>query len=317
MRSLAAALGLACGTAFAQAPVDPELPDFSRTQGISGTVRSIGSSTLTNMLYRLSAEYRRAVPGVTFEIASGGSDTAVPALIEGRADLGPMSRPMNLPEIDRFKAKFGYEPTRITLAVDAIAIYVNKNNPLTQASLAQLERVFAIAPRGGAKPFTTWGELGLAGDWGRKSILIYGPSHTQGLHSVFRGAVMGGGEYRFEMRSEPVPSSIVQAAGTYDGAIGFASQFLHTERTHALALARDPAGPYVPPTAENAISGRYPLARKLYIYVNRAPGKPLAPQVADFLRFACSEQGQDVVARDGNFPLDATLSAKECNGPIQ
>jgi phosphate transport system substrate-binding protein len=158
----------------------------------------------------------------------------------------------------------------------------------------------------------TWGELGLTGDWAKRPVVVKGPSPTQGFYSVFKGAVLGGGDYRFEMRPEPVASSIVQAVGAEDAAIGFASEFYATARTRALELSKGGGGPYYAPTAANASDGNYPLGRRLFIYVNRSPGTRLPQQVSDFLRFACSEQGQEIAARDGNFPLDAALASREC-----
>jgi phosphate transport system substrate-binding protein len=315
---LVLAVVLMAGKALAQAPqsdrssVDPALADFRQGAAVSGVVRSVGSSTLSNLLFRWSAEFRRLYPEVEMHVIGGGSETALPALIEGRADLGPMSRPMREAESERFRQQFGYAPTRLTVAVDAIAVYVNKYNPLRQISLRELDGIFSALPKSGGPPIRTWGQLGLEGEWAARKIIVKGPSPTQGMYGVFRSTVLQGGSYRLDMRPEPVASSIVQAVATEEGAIGFASQFLEAARTRALAIAREDGGPYLLPDAEHAIDGSYPLARKLFIYLNRPPGAALAPAVREFVRFVCSEQGQEIAARDGNFPLGAALAGREC-----
>jgi phosphate transport system substrate-binding protein len=309
-------LQLSSGVAEAGQParptVDPGLHDYEQGDAIAGVVRAVGSSTLSNLLLRWTAEFHRLHPSVDVRVTGGGSQTAVPALLDGRADLGPMSRPMNAAEVERFQMKFGYPPTRLTVVIDAIAVYVNKHNPLARISFRQLDGIFSATRKLGADAIRTWGQLGLGGDWKTRPIVIKGPSPSQGIYGVFRSAVLGGGAYRIDMRPEPVASSIVQAVATEDGAIGFASHFLDAARTKTLAIARKDSGPYVLPLAEHAADGSYPLARKLFIYINRPPGTTLAPAVREFLRFACSEQGQEIAARDGNFPLGAALAEREC-----
>jgi phosphate transport system substrate-binding protein len=317
-RALVFAFLVIAGPALAQAPqparsfADPALADFQRGTAIAGVVRSIGSSTLSNLLFRWSAEFRRLYPEVEMHVVGGGSETALPALIEGRAELGPMSRPMRDAEIERFRAKFGYAPTRITVAVDAIAVYVNKYNPLGHVSLGELDAIFSDKPKSGGAPIRTWGQLGLTGQWSARKIIVKGPSPTQGMYGVFRSTVLNGGNYRIDMRPEPVASSIVQAVATEEDAIGFASQFLAAARTRTLAIARDRGGFYMPPTDEHVIDGNYPLARKLFIYLNRPPGTALSPVISEFLRFICSERAQEIAAQGGNIPLNATLAAREC-----
>jgi phosphate transport system substrate-binding protein len=319
VKALILAVALFSGSAFAQTPetarpptVDPEMAEYQPSTNIAGVVRAVGSSTLSNLLFRWSTEFYRLYSSVELQITGGGSETAVPALIEGHADLGPMSRPMSESEVERFRAKFGYPPTRLTVAVDAIAVYVNKHNPLTRISFRELDAIFSDTRKRGSSAIRTWGQLGLTGEWAGRFILLKGPSSAHGLYGVFRSLVLTGGDYRLDMRPGPVASSIVQAVAAEDGAIGFASHFLAAARTKTLAVARDEGGPYVLPIVENAVDGSYPLARNLFIYLNRPPGTPLAPALREFLRFICSEQGQEIAARDGNFPLNADLASREC-----
>jgi phosphate transport system substrate-binding protein len=317
MKKVILLLGFIAGSAFAQAPqprpnVDAALTDYQRGASVSGAVRSVGSSTLSNLLLRWGAEFYRLHPAVDLQVTGGGSESAVPALIEGRADIGPMSRPVNDREIERFREKFGYAPARLTVAIDAVAIYVNKRNPIMRVSLPELRAIYSAPNNPSVVPIRTWGQLGLTGEWAAQPIVVKGPAPTQGIYGVFRAAVLGGADYRLDMRPEPVASSIVQAVATEDGAIGFASHFLAAARTKTLAIADANGGGYFFPLAEHTIDGTYPLARKLFIYVNRAPGAALTPVVLEFLRFICSKQAQEIAARDGNFPIDAALAAQEC-----
>lgn len=297
--------------------LDPAIPAYTRQPSIAGTVNSTGSSTLSNLLFRWAADFKLTYPNVEVNIVGGGSDTAPVALLAGTADLAPMSRPMNTAEATAFKTKFGYEPTRVTVALDAIAIYVNKNNPLKQISLTQIDAVFSSSYKRGAAPVKTWGQLGLTDDWQSRTIELKGPSRAQGIYGLFRELALDGGDFRFDMKPEPVASSIVQGVGADEKAIGFASYFYVSARARPLAVSKNDDGPFVLPTQEGVLSGAYPLSRMLYIYVNKPPASALPAAVRELLRFICTEPGQAVVARDGNYPLSAALASKECLAQIQ
>jgi len=298
--------------------LDVNLPTYSRASSLAGTVSSIGSSTLSNLLFRWATDFKQLYPNVEINIVGGGSDSAPTALMAGTADLAPMSRPMNATEIAAFKIKFGYEATRVTVALDAIAIYVNKNNPLKQISLKQIDAIFSSTYKRGAAPIKTWDQLGLTGsEWQSAKIEPKSPSRAQGIYGLFRELALDNGEFRFDMKPEPVASSIVQGVGADDKAMGFASYFYASARTRALAVSKADEGPFVLPTQDGVLSGAYPLSRMLYIYVNKPPGGSLPAAARELLRFICTEPGQAVVARDGNYPLSAALASKECLGRIQ
>ena len=297
--------------------LDPAMPPYSRAVALTGRVRSTGSSTLSNLLFRWASDFKLVYPNVDIDIVGGGSDTAPVALMAGLTDLAPMSRPMNTAEIAAFNTKFGYEPTRVTVALDAIAIYVNKKNPLTQISLKQIDGIFSATHKRGGAAIKTWGQLGLTGDWQSLTIEPKGPSRAQGIYGLFRELALDGGDFRFDMKPEPVASSIVQGVGTDEKAMGFASYFYASARARPLAVSKMDDGPFVLPTQEAVLSGAYPLSRMLYIYVNKPAGGALPAATHELLRFICTEPGQAVVARDGNYPLSATLATKECLAPIQ
>jgi phosphate transport system substrate-binding protein len=297
--------------------VDASIPEYVRATGVSGTIRSTGSSVLSNLLFRWSTEFKSIYPGTEVEIVGGGSESAPIALVAGTSELAPMSRPMNAREIEAFKTRFGYEPTRITVALDAIAVYVHKDNPIRALTFKQLDQIFSTTQKRGGTSARVWGDVGATGAWAAREIELKGPNRTQGIYSVFRDAVLQGGEFRFEMRAEPVASSIVQGVGASPEAIGFASYFYASARARPLAIATDDAATALPPTQEHVLSGRYPLTRKLYVYVNKKPDTPLATGPLELLRYICSRSGQDVVARDGNYPLSAILIREECAGTLR
>jgi phosphate transport system substrate-binding protein len=304
----------------ARIKTDATIPEYTRAGNISGTIRSTGSSVLSNLLFRWSSEFKLIYPGAEVEITGGGSESAPVALVGGTADIAPMSRPMNAREVESFKSRFGYEPTRVTVALDAIAVYVHKNNPVKSLSFRQLDQIFSNTRKRGGAPAKTWGaieKITLPEKWAATEIELKGPNRTQGIYSVFRDQVLQGGEYRFEMKAEPVASSIVQAVGADETAIGFASYFYASRRTRTLDIAAEENGPAVGPTQQNVLDGTYPLARKLYIYVNKAPNAPLAATPLELLRYICSQSGQNVVARDGNYPLSAILVENECTAPLR
>jgi phosphate transport system substrate-binding protein len=297
--------------------VDPAIADYKRLPDLAGKVRSVGSSTLSNILNRWADEFKLIYPNIAFDVQGGGSGIAPPALLEGRADLAPMSRPMTDKELGDFQKKFGHAPTRLTVALDAIAIYVNKHNPLKQITLKQLDGVFSISHKRGGEPIKVWGQLGLTDLWSDRAITIKAPARTHGMYTVFKEMVLEGGDYRLDLRAEPVSTSIVQGVGADTTAIGFASYFFSTRRTRALAVAANEGGPFFAPTQQNCLEGKYPLSRLLYVYVNKTSKAPISPAADQFLRFICSKQGQEAAANEGNFPLSAALVTKECLAALQ
>jgi phosphate transport system substrate-binding protein len=297
---------------IAKVELDARLADYHRVDKLEGKVRSIGSSTLSNLMNRWADAFKLLYPGVEVEITGGGSGITIAALLENRTELAPMSRPMTTKELDEFQAKFGYAPTRITVGLDAIAVYVNKYNSLEAMSLKQLDGVFSASHKRGGESIKTWGQLGLVGDWADLDIAPKGPAKTHGMYGVFRELVMENGEFRYDLKSQPVSTSIVQDIGAEKSAIGFASYFFRSRRTHPLALSANDGGPYYLPDQQNCLDGKYPLSRFLYVSVNKKPGVGLSPLAGHLLGFICSKQGQETSAKEGNYPLNAEVSAKEC-----
>jgi len=297
--------------------IDTALPHYRPGSNIAGAVKSHGSSTLTTLLNLWSEEFRRIHPRVDLEITGGGSNAALRPLLAGTSDLAPMARELTADELAGFRQKWGHEPLRLTVALDAVAVYVNKDNPLRSLDLRQLDAMYSIAPkRGGVTP-RIWGDVGVKGALADKAINLHGPRRSHGIYSVFREMVLLDAGYRIEMQSEPVSSAIVQAPGSDDAAIAFASRFFSSQRTRQLEIAVEPGRSAVAPTARNIANGTYPLSRRLYLYVNRGPGRPLEPQVTEFLLYVCSRQAQEVLARDGGIAITQAIGDSECAGRLQ
>jgi phosphate transport system substrate-binding protein len=312
LTAIATACSVHLGLA-AKAEVDPAIPAYSPVSGISGNVNSIGSDTLNNLMTLWAEGFKKVYPNVNIQIEGKGSSTAPPALIEGTAQLGPMSRPMKSSEIDEFEKKFGYKPTEVPVGVDALAVFVNKDNPLKGLTMAQVDGIFSSSRKSGSEDITTWGQLGLEGDWASKPISLFGRNSASGTYGFFKDEALQKGDFKPTVKEQPGSSAVVQGIATDLGAIGYSGIGYRTSDVHTLALGEE-ADKLVEPTYENCVSGEYPLARFLLVYVNKKPGAPLDPLTLEFLRFVLSKEGQEVVVKDGYYPLpkeavDETLEA--------
>ncbi len=292
--------------------LDPALKPYRKVSGVSGTLNSIGSDTLNNLMTLWAEGFRRQYPNVKIQVEGKGSSTAPPALIEGTAQLGPMSRTMKESEIDKFEAKFGYKPVGFPVAIDALALYVNKDNPLKQLTMEQVDAIFSKSRRLGAKEaITKWGQLGLEGAWGSSPISLYGRNSASGTYGFFKEHALKNGDFKDEVKEQPGSASVVQGITEDRYGLGYSGIGYSTSGVHMLALAETAKGPFVEPTQQEAKKGTYPLRRHLYIYINQAPGKPLSPLVKEFLTYVYSRDGQADVLKDGYFPVDGTLVEAE------
>jgi len=283
------------------------LPSYETLGGLSGEITSIGESTTTNVVARIAAKFRRMYPDVTLQITACQISNGPAALLEGRANIVPMNRPLTPEEVQSFTKKYGYPPTEIKIAADALAIYVEKGNPVPGLTLGQLDGIFSRTQRRGLSPIETWGQIGLTAEWADRRITLYGYGPYDGAHQIFQQRVLDGGKFRLSLRIEGGGSSIAQGVAANPGAIGFASIFFACKRVRLVPLAGADGQFYVP-TKENVHSHRYPLSRFLYICVNKPPRQPLGGPTAEFLRFLLSREGQQIVADGGNIPLDAATA---------
>ncbi len=291
--------------------VDPGLPQYTAISGVSGTIKSVGSDTMNNLMTLWAEGFKRSYPNVRAEIEGKGSSTAPPALIAGTATFGPMSRDMKTSEIDAFDGKYGYKPTLLPAAIDMLAVYVHHDNPIERLSLAQLDAIYSPHRKGGFKrPLRTWGDLGVTGEWKQRSISLYGRNAASGTYAYFKENSLFGGDYQERVIELPGSSSVVQAVANDPYAIGYSGIGFMTAGVRAVPLAVDEEAPAVPPRAQYALDGAYPLARFLWIAVNYKPRSQLDPLRAEFIKYVYSAQGQSDVVKDGYFPLPPELAKK-------
>ena len=292
--------------------IDAEIKPYGKVSGVSGTINSIGSDTLNNLITLWAEGFRKQYPNVKIQVEGKGSSTAPPALIENTAQLGPMSRTMKSSEIDAFEAKFGYPPTAYPVAVDALALFVNKDNPTKGLTIAEVDALFSKSRRQGhPTDLTRWGQLGHRGDWADAPISLYGRNSASGTYGFFKEHALKNGDFKDQVKEQPGSASVVQGINEDRYGIGYSGIGYSTSGVKMVPLAAKAGQPFVEPTHANTKNGSYPLWRYLYIYVNQAPGKPLSPIVKEFLAYVYSKEGQSDVLRDGYFPVPGALAEKQ------
>ncbi len=295
--------------AAAQTAVDAKLPAYKPVEGVSGGLKSIGSDTMNNLMTLWAEGFRTFYPNVQIEIEGKGSSTAPPALISGTAAFGPMSRPMKAAESDEFERQFGYKPTAMGTSIDMLAVYVHKDNPLPGLTLAQVDAIFSQTRRAGyATEIRTWGETGLTGAWAALPISLYGRNSASGTYGFFKEHVLAKGDYKASVKEQPGSSAVVNGVANDRAGIGYSGIGYRTADVRAVPLALDADSPLVPAEPEHAYTGDYPLSRFLYVYVNVKPGAALDPLRREFARYVFSRQGQEVVVKDGYYPVTAEMA---------
>lgn len=309
---LLVSFGGASSGALAQAvQVDPGLKDYVKASGVSGNFTSVGSDTLNNLMTLWAESYKRLYPNVNIQIQGAGSSTAPPALIQGASNFGPMSRTMKDEEIVAFEKAHGYKPTAVPVAIDALAVYVNKDNPIKGLSIPQVDAIFSATRKcGGKAEIGKWGQVGLSGDWAARDVALYGRNSVSGTYGYFKGNALCKGDFSKRVAEQPGSASVVQSVSGQIGAIGYSGIGYMTSGVRALALSKKDGEPFVEPTAANALNKTYPLSRVLYVYVNKRPNQPLPPLEREFFRMVLSKQGQEVVIKDGFVPMPAAMAGK-------
>jgi phosphate transport system substrate-binding protein len=292
--------------------VDAGLPAYSRASGVSGSLNSVGSDTMNNMMTLWAETFRKFYPSVKIQVEGKGSSTAPPALISGTAQFGPMSRQMRVTEIDQFEAKYGYKPTELKTSYDALALYVHKDNPIEKLTLAQAEAIFGKSRRRGYKQnITTWGQLGLTGDWANRPISLYGRNSASGTYGFFKEHTLKNGDYKDSVKEQPGSASVVQGVTEDRYGIGYSGIGYKTSGVKTVPLAETDKGAFSNGSYEDVTSGKYPLWRFLYIYVNKSPSRPVDPLTAEFVKLIYSKEGQEAVVKDGYMPLPANIAQAE------
>ncbi|MGQ4276921.1 PstS family phosphate ABC transporter substrate-binding protein [Pseudidiomarina sp. E22-M8] len=314
VKSVLLALGLAgvvATSAHAQKPTD-NLPEYQKVSGLSGNLSSVGSDTLANMMTFWAEEFKRLYPNVNMQIQAAGSSTAPPALTEGTSNFGPMSRGMKSKEIESFEKRHGYKPTPVRVAIDALAVFVHKDNPIKGMTIAEVDAVFSSTRLCGAtSQVQRWGDLGLEGSWAGRDLQLYGRNSVSGTYGYFKEIALCDGDFRANVNEQPGSASVVQSVSTSLNAIGYSGIGYMTSGVKTVPLAVVEGEEYVDATTENALAGKYPLARFLYVYVNKHPNKPLDPATAEFLKMVLSKTGQEIVDKDGYIPLPKVVVEQE------
>ncbi len=302
---------VATQSASADVALDKALPEYAKASGVSGNLSSVGSDTLANLMTLWAEEFKRLYPNVNIQIQAAGSSTAPPALTEGTSNIGPMSRKMKDKELEAFEKKFGYKPLGIPVAIDALAVYIHKDNPIKGLTIAQVDGVFSATRKCGGKDMQTWGDLGLTGSWANRPIQLYGRNSVSGTYGYFKDHALCKGDYKSTVNEQPGSASVVQSVTSSLNGIGYSGIGYKTSGVKAVALAKKDGGDFVAATPENAVAGTYPMSRFLYVYVNKTPNKALAPLEAEFVKMVLSKTGQQVVLKDGYIPLPAKVVEKQ------
>jgi len=288
-----------------------ELKEYQQASVISGNLSSIGSDTLANLMTLWTEGFKRNYPSVNIQVQAAGSSTAPPALTEGTANFGPMSRAMKDKEIEAFETRHGYKPTAIRVAIDALAVYVHKDSPIDSMTIEQVDAVFSTTRRcGGSDSLDSWGDLGLEGSWNDRPIQVYGRNSVSGTYGYFKKVALCSGDFKNSVNEQPGSASVVQAVASSLNGVGYSGIGYITSGVKALAIAAD-GSEAVAATKANAGSGAYPLARYLYVYVNKKPGQPLSPIEREFLTLVLSKEGQAIVQKDGYVPVSAEVAERE------
>ncbi|WP_434928782.1 PstS family phosphate ABC transporter substrate-binding protein [Shewanella sp. HL-SH8] len=297
-------------SAASMAAIDETLPMYEKTSGVSGNLSSVGSDTLANMMTLWAEEFKHIYPNVNIQIQAAGSSTAPPALTEGTSQFGPMSRKMKPNEVESFEKHFGYQPTAIRVAIDALAVFVHKDNPIKGLSIEQIDSIFSSTNKCGGKQVERWGDLGLDGNWTAKDVQLYGRNSVSGTYGYFKEKALCKGDFRPNVNEQPGSASVVQSVSQGLNAIGYSGIGYKTAGVKAVAVSKK-GDKFIDASAANAANGTYPLSRYLYVYINKHPNKDLSPMDREFIRFILSKQGQQVVEKDGYVPLPRTVIAKD------
>jgi phosphate transport system substrate-binding protein len=306
---VASVLLLATAVAANAAPthIDAKIKKYTAVAGVSGNLNSIGSDSLNNLMTYWAESFKKKYPSVNIQIEGKGSATAPPALIAGTAQLGPMSREMNAKEVEQFEKKYGYKPTKIGVALDSLAVFVNKDNHIKSLSLDEVDAIFSKNRKRGLPEITTWGQAGVTGSLADKPISLYGRNSASGTYGYFKEHALGKGDFKPTVKEQPGSASVVEGIAKDVAAIGYSGIGYATSGVRSVPLSDKKGGPVAEATYENVLNGKYPLSRMLYIYVAKKPGEPLPKMVEEFLKFVLSKEGQEIVVKDGYDPLTAKL----------
>lgn len=287
------------------------LVDYSKTNGVVGSLLSVGSDTLAGMTTLWVEEFKTIYPNINAQVQASGSSTAPPALTEGTAQFGPMSRPMRGREIEAFERAHGYKPTALRVAIDAIGIFVHRDNSIKGLNFTQLDSIFSSTLRcGETQPTNTWAQLGVDEDWAKRGIQLFGRNSVSGTYGYFKQNALCGGDFKKGVNEQPGSASVVQSVASSINTIGYSGVGYQVSGVKLIPIAKQ-GDQFIAASYENILSGAYPLSRYLYVYVNKHPNQDLPPMQREFIRFIFSKQGQAIVGKDGYVPVSAEFALQE------
>ncbi|MEH0688437.1 phosphate ABC transporter substrate-binding protein PstS family protein [Vibrio cholerae] len=287
------------------------LQEYQKVRGVSGSLSSVGSDTLAGMTTLWMEEFTLIYPSINGQVQASGSSTAPPALTERTAQFGPMSREMRNREIEAFEREHGYKPTELRVAIDAIGVFVHRDNPIEGLNFSQLDRIFSATLRcGGTESIEFWTQLGLDYQWAKRAIQMFGRNSVSGTYGYFKNNALCGGDFKNNVNEQPGSASVVQSVASAINTIGYSGVGYQVSGVKLLPIAKE-GEDYIAPSYQNILTGRYPLSRYLYVYVNKHPDKPLPPIEREFIRFIYSKQGQALVSKDGYVPLSPEIAQQE------
>jgi phosphate transport system substrate-binding protein len=299
------------GWSLQAATLSESLPEYQKQLGVSGSLLSIGSDTLAGVMSLWVEAFQSYYPNINIQVQASGSSTAPPALIQGTAQLGPMSRVMRHREVGAFEQAYGYKPTVLRVAIDAIGIFVRQDNPIKGLSFQQIDAMFSTTLRcGETQHLTSWSQLGIKARWALRAIQLFGRNSVSGTYGYFKNHALCGGDFSPRVNEQPGSASVVQSVASSMNAIGYSGIGYSVSGVRLVPISREGTH-YIFPNREHILSGDYPLSRYLYIYINKNPERSLSPVEEAFIRFIFSREGQALVAKDGYVPVSPQIARQE------
>jgi phosphate transport system substrate-binding protein len=284
--------------------LDPGIPSYTYRESTPGTLIISGSDTMRPLVQAWVDGLRQRHPNLKAKVSGDGSETGLAALLEHRTEIAALSRRMTAAEISEFIKEYGYEPTEVPVANDALALFVHSDNPIAGLSLEELDAMFCRERRRGVlHAIDVWGLVGLMDEWFDAPVQLYGRNGKSGTSYLFREEICKGGTFSARLNDAHGSASVVQELGIDQHGIGFSSIGYRTSSVKPVPIASVKGGRYVEPTFESTMDGSYPLRRNLYFYIAKAPKASPTPAVTELVRFALSRQGQKLALDLGYFPL--------------
>lgn len=309
---------------FATVSVTSTLAHYSPKKHVSGAFKVKSSEALYPLLTRLSIDFQRFQPKVRIDVKKGNATAVAEFLqpplnktgkimmVDDRAasfQLLATTHQLSDAETNEFVAQHGYEPTALPVAVDAVALYVHKDNPLPGLTLDQVDAIFSSTRKRGAKTAVSqWGQLGLADRWRDLPIQLYGRERLSEARAFVKEYGLAGGEFKLEIHEDHGAASVVFDVSRDPMGIGYSGLGLQTSNVRVVPIAEKDGMSFVPPTRETVADQTYPLRHALYLYFDKASKTPLPDTVQEFLTFLMSQEGEEAMMKAGLFPLPPAQS---------